>query len=157
MVQELPAPLLTVGEVAARLRVSQATVCRLVRLGNLPALRASNRIDQAALTPLFGAWWEGTVNLSGFQIAAPAIPEFKGAYEILQDPINLRYPPLPLPKDAGGAHGIAPVFAASVTWTGTGWQADRAWFDTAGAMHASNEFIWFHSDEVNGFPSVTLP
>jgi len=44
VVQELPGPLLTVGEVAARLRVSRATVYRLVRLGTLPALRVSNSI-----------------------------------------------------------------------------------------------------------------
>jgi hypothetical protein len=34
---------------------------------------------------------------------------------------------------------------------------NQDWFDTAGAMHASNELIWFHNDEVNGFPDVTLP
>jgi len=30
-------------------------------------------------------------------------------------------------------------------------------FDTAGAMHAADEMIWFHSDEINGFPTVALP
>ena len=44
VVQELPGPLLTVGEVAARLRVSRATVYRLVHLGTLPVLRVSNSI-----------------------------------------------------------------------------------------------------------------
>ena len=124
---------------------------------NATGLFLGNRVDQAALTRTFGAWWEGTVNLSGFQVASPAIPDFKAPFETLNDPLYLRYPTQPLPKNAGGAHGIAPVFAASVTWTGSGWQADRSWFDTAGAMHASNEFIWFHNDEVNGFPDVTLP
>lgn len=37
-------------------------------------------------------------------------------------------------------------------WTGI----DRN-FDTAGAMHAANEFIWLHHNEVNGFPEVALP
>ncbi len=124
---------------------------------NAAGLFLGDRIDQAGLTALFGAWWEGTVNLSGFQIAAPAIPELKGAFETLQDPVNLRYPLLPLPKDVGTPYGTAPVFSASVTWTGRGWLADQAWFDTAGAMHTSNELIWFHNDEVNGFPDVTLP
>ncbi len=54
-------------------------------------------------------------------------------------------------------HGIAPVFAASVTIGIDGWTADRDHFDTAGAMHAANEMIWFHSDEINGFPDVHLP
>ena len=45
--------LLTVREVAARLRVSRATVYRLVQAGALPVLRISNsiRIPAGALTP----------------------------------------------------------------------------------------------------------
>jgi excisionase family DNA binding protein len=45
--------LLTVREVAARLRVSRATVYRLVQAGALPVLRISNsiRIPEAALSP----------------------------------------------------------------------------------------------------------
>ena len=45
--------LLTVREVAARLRVSRATVYRLVQAGALPVLRVSNsiRIPEAALAP----------------------------------------------------------------------------------------------------------
>ena len=124
---------------------------------NAAGIFLGDRIDQANLTRISGAWWEGTVNLSGFQIAAPAIPDFKGAYELDQDPIYLRYPLLPLPQDVGKPFGTAPVFAASVKWNGRGWKADQEWFDTAGAMHASNEFVWFHYDEVNGFPEVSLP
>jgi len=44
VVQGILGRLLTVGEVAARLRVSRATVYRLVRLGGIPALRVSNAI-----------------------------------------------------------------------------------------------------------------
>ena len=40
--------------------------------------------------------------------------------------------------------------------TGQWTEIDR-YFDTAGAMHAANEFIWLHHDEVNGFPEVELP
>jgi excisionase family DNA binding protein len=45
--------LLTVREVAARLRVSRATVYRLVQAGALPVLRVSNsiRIPEGALVP----------------------------------------------------------------------------------------------------------
>ena len=45
--------LLTVREVAARLRVSRATIYRLVQAGALPVLRVSNsiRIPEAALAP----------------------------------------------------------------------------------------------------------
>lgn len=120
---------------------------------NSAMLFLGDRIDQVAAKDTFGKWWEGTVDLSGVQIAAPAIPDFKGAYETNQDPLNLRYPALPLPADAGGQFGIAPVFAASITWKHHAWQADQSNFDTAGAMHTSTEMMWFHNDEVNGFPT----
>ena len=44
VVQEIPGPLLTVAEVAVRLRVSRASIYRLVQAGVLPALRISNSI-----------------------------------------------------------------------------------------------------------------
>jgi excisionase family DNA binding protein len=53
VVRGVPGALLTVREVAARLRVSRATVYRLVRAGALPVLRVSNsiRIPAGALVP----------------------------------------------------------------------------------------------------------
>jgi excisionase family DNA binding protein len=44
VVQTTPGSLLTVGEVAARLQVSRATVYRLVQAEAFPALRISNSI-----------------------------------------------------------------------------------------------------------------
>jgi len=60
-----------------------------------------------------------------------------------------------MPPMAGGDFGIAPVFATEVKWDGSQWSVTNGNFDSAGAMHASNEFIWFHNDEVNGFPEVS--
>jgi len=40
---------------------------------------------------------------------------------------------------------------SSVTYEDGKWEIDRT-FDAAGAMHASNEMIWLHHDEVDGFP-----
>jgi excisionase family DNA binding protein len=53
VVHDAVGPLLTVREVADRLRVSRATVYRLVQAGALPTLRISNsiRIPAGALTP----------------------------------------------------------------------------------------------------------
>jgi hypothetical protein len=132
---------------------------------NAARLFLGTRIDQAAATATFGAWWEGTVNLSGLEISSPAVDQLKMPYELLDPPgrgitpqpiLDYRYPTVPLPADAGGPHGIAPVLAASITWDGHRWIADSSHFDTAGAMHAADEFIWFHSDEINGFPTVNL-
>lgn len=133
---------------------------------NSASLWLGDRIDQNAESAMFGAWWEGTVDLSGIEISSPAVNQMKAPFELLEPPgrgttfqpiLNYRYPTVPLPENAGGPHGIAPVFAASVLWDGNAWHADQDRFDTAGAMHAANEMIWFHSDEINGFPTVTLP
>lgn len=133
---------------------------------NAGRLWLGTRIDQVAARGDFGKWWEGSVDLSGLEISSPAVGDMKAAYELLDPPgrgsanqpqLNYRYPAVALPQDAGGLHGIAPVFAASVTIGIDGWTADRDHFDTAGAMHAANEMIWFHSDEINGFPDVHLP
>jgi excisionase family DNA binding protein len=53
LVQEIQGRLLTVGEGATRLRVSRATVYRLVRLDSIPSLRISNaiRVPANALEP----------------------------------------------------------------------------------------------------------
>lgn len=121
---------------------------------NASRLFLGARIDQVQAAAVFAGFYEGTVNLSGLQISAPPVDQFKDPFEQAQPEINLRYPGLPFPADAGGAYGIAPVFAASVKFSAQGWKADQSNFDTAGAMHTANEMIWFHNDEVNGFPIV---
>jgi hypothetical protein len=57
---------------------------------------------------------------------------------------------------AGGKYGVAPVFATEVRFDGSKWTVTDGRFDSAGAMHASNEFIRFHNDEVNGFPQPPI-
>jgi hypothetical protein len=125
-------------------------------LGSINAARLflGPRIDQVQAEELFAGFYEGTVNISGLQISAPPIGLFKAPFEQEEPPLFLRYPTTPYPPMAGGDYGIAPVFAASVTWDGAGWTADQYNFDTAGAMHTANEMIWFHNDEVNGFPEI---
>ena len=61
---------------------------------------------------------------------------------------------MPVPPKAGGTFGIAPVFGSEIQWGSGKWILVNGRFDAAGAMHASNEFIWFHNDEVNGFPEL---
>ena len=132
---------------------------------NAAQLFFGTRIDQDRANSIFGAWWEGAVNLSGLEISSPALNEMKGAYERLDPPgrgsaaqpeLNYRYPTVPLPQDAGAPHGIAPVFAGSVTWDRPVLDRRQESLDVAGAMHAANEMIWFHGDELNGFLSVNF-
>lgn len=132
---------------------------------NSAQLFLGTRIDQPAAGTVFAAWWEGSVNRSGLEIASPALDQMKAPFELLDPPgtgtapapaLNYRYPSVPLPENAGGADGVAPVFAASVRWRSGHWTARHDWFDVAGAMHAANEMIWFHGDEINGFPDGHL-
>ncbi|MEJ2746650.1 MAG: hypothetical protein P8183_01830 [Anaerolineae bacterium] len=125
-------------------------------LGSINAARLflGDRIDQVRAEEIFAGFYEGTVNIGGLLIAAPPVELFKAPFEQEEPELFLRYPTTPFPPMAGGDYGIAPVFAASVTWDGAQWSADQGNFDTAGAMHTANEMIWFHNDEVNGFPEI---
>jgi len=127
-----------------------------VIMGALNSLKfyAGEAVNQAAVRELFARFFRSAVNESGLQQAVPPVPVAKGAFEQDEPEIFYGYPALPKPPMAGGEFGIAPVFAAEVSFDMGAWTVTNRNFDTAGAMHASNEFIWFHNDEVNGFPEL---
>ena len=129
-------------------------------MGALNALRTFETadVDADAVNEVFTSFWEHAVNISGLQQSAPPLTAVKAPFEYEGEPPTFfRYnDSQPFPPMAGGAHGIAPVFATSVQYADGAWSVVDANFDTAGAMHASNEMIWFHYDEINGFPVVDL-
>jgi hypothetical protein len=128
-----------------------------VIMGALNSIRlfAGDAVDQAKAEEMFTGFFEAAVNMSGLQQSAPPKNVAKGKFEQDEPDIYYAYPGMPMPPMAGGEFGIAPVFATEVKWDGSQWSVTNGRFDAAGAMHASNEFIWFHNDEVNGFPEVT--
>jgi len=132
-----------------------------VIMGALNSLKffGGDAVDQQAVMDTFIAFFDNAVNQSGLQQSVPPIPVAKGEFEQDEPPIWYGYPTIPIPPEAGGEFGIAPVFAGEVGWDpyGESWAVTNGDFDSAGAMHASNEFIWFHKDEINGFPEVTAP
>jgi hypothetical protein len=124
-------------------------------VGGLNAARRFGDADDRLIGRMLTGFFEGAVNLSGLQRAVPPVASGKGAFEQEDPEIFYGYPGLPLPDEIG-EFGAAPVFASSVTFdpdSGLWTEVDER-FDTAGAMHAANEFIWLHADEVNGFPVV---
>jgi hypothetical protein len=123
-------------------------------MGALNSLRlfGGNAVNQYQVETVFSDFFESVVNLSGLQQSAPPIDVLKGSFEKKHPAIYYMYPGIPMPPMAGGAYGIAPVFATEVTWDGTRWHVTNGRFDSAGSMHAANELIWFHNDEVDGFP-----
>jgi len=127
-------------------------------VGGLNAARRFGDADDRLIGRMLTGFFEGVVNLSGLQRSVPPVALGKGAFEQEDPEIFYGYPGLPLPDEVG-EFGAAPVFASSVTFdpdTGTWTEVDER-FDTAGAMHAANEFIWLHAEEVNGFPAVERP
>jgi len=123
---------------------------------NSARLFGGDAVDQTKASELFGNFFESAVNKSGLQQSVPPIPVAKGKFEQDEPPVFYGYPDISMPPMAGGEFGVAPVFATEVNWNGSQWSVADGRFDSAGAMHASNEFIWFHNDEVNGFPEVTV-
>jgi hypothetical protein len=123
-----------------------------VLLGAFNAIRlfAAKDVGAEKLAKDMTKFFETVVNISGLQISAPPI-SFIPAYKRKPTPMFHRYPTIPVPPKAGGAYGIAPVFANKVSRVFSQWVVDKT-FDTAGAMHLSNEMIWFHHDQVDGFP-----
>ena len=104
---------------------------------------------------VFQDYFEAAVNKSDMQLSAPPMAALP-AYEHFPDELFHRYPTLAKPPQRAGtmSKGTVPVFSSSLVWDeGTkSYQATENRFDTAGAMHLANEMIWFHVDEVGGFP-----
>lgn len=115
---------------------------------------AGDAVDQTSVEDLFTNFYLNVVNKSGLQQSVPPIPVAKGAFEQDEPTIYYGYPTIPMPSMAGGDFGVAPVFATEVSFDAGKWAVTNTNFDSAGAMHASNEFIWFHNHEVNGFPEI---
>ncbi|GAB4548590.1 MAG: hypothetical protein Fur002_25520 [Anaerolineales bacterium] len=91
------------------------------------------RQHQQHANDLFTAVYLNLVNKSGLQQSVLPVDAGKDKFEQEEPAIFYGYPTLPMPPMAGGDFGVAPVFASEVTFS----------------------FIWFHNDEVNGFPEVT--
>jgi len=129
-----------------------------VIMGSVSSMRlfGGDAVDQAKAEEIFTGFFESVVNMSGLQMSAPPKNVAKGVFEQDEPDIYYAYPGMAMPPMAGGEFGLAPVFATEVSWDGSQWSVTNGRFDAAGAMHASNEFIWFHNDEVNGFPEVSV-
>ncbi len=127
-------------------------------LGAINSLKlfAGNDVDQDRVEQVFTGFYESAVNLSGLQQSVPPKTVAKGEFEQGHPDIYYGYPGISYPPMAGGKYGVAPVFASEVRFDGSKWTVTDSRFDSAGAMHASNEFIWFHNDEVNGFPQPAI-
>ena len=129
-------------------------------IGTLNAMRIFETadIDADLAEEVFKTFHEEVINKGGLLLSAPPIKAVKSPFEYEGEPETyFRYDTTqPYPPMAGGEFGVAPVFATSIALKNGTWTVTNSNFDSAGAMHTSNEMIWLHYDEINGFPEVDM-
>ncbi len=130
-------------------------------LGALNALQryGGDSVELDRVEQVLNGFFESVVDMSGLQLSAPPVGMMMGKYETeLPSELYYRYPTVPMPPMAGKPYGIAPVFASEVTFdlSAEQWAVTNGRFDTAGAMLASNEMIWFQDYATSGFPEVKV-
>ncbi|MDH7481730.1 MAG: hypothetical protein QHH26_07135 [Armatimonadota bacterium] len=115
--------------------------------------RANSRLAELRLREFFC----NVVNLSGFQMSMPSTNFMPQWLRDREPSEHFRSGSIPLPSQANGEHGIAPVMAGEI---GYDVQSDtwsrRMIFDTPAAMHTCCEMIWINCNVVNGFPEIRL-
>ncbi len=97
------------------------------------------------------------VNISGLQMSMLS-PDFMPEWLQQREPsIHFRHSAVPLPSQAGGDFGIAPVFAGEVAYDPQSdtWSREMV-FDAPAAMHACCELLWLNHEAINGFPELRL-
>jgi hypothetical protein len=127
----------------------------------LDALLVADHADNAlvvreAAQSMLKGFVEGTVLLSGFTRSAWAPWEYP-SYEAGDLPdLWVRYPTIPYPFYAGGANGIAPVFAGQIEFVPFGgyWNVLDTLGYAPGLLHCADALIRF---DTTAFPPLTVP
>ena len=145
------------GYFESRTRLSVWEVGDIVGAFNTLLRHGDDSIDQKQLQRMFVGFFEAAVNRSGLLQAAPPKEMEASPFELARTGSDLffAYPSIPSPEEAGGTYGRAPVDATEIAFDEASgrWAVTDASFNTAGAMHASNEQIWVFGI-VSGFPTV---
>ena len=131
-------------------------------IGALNSLRfnAAEAVSRADVEAALTGFFEATVNLGGLLRSAPPKEMEASPFEIarLNNEVYFAYPGIPTPDAAGGPNGSSSVDVAVIGFdSGSGaWSPTDTAYDTAGAMHTSNEMFWVWGFQ-NGFPSSREP
>lgn len=128
-------------------------------LGALNTLRlnAGDAVQEDEVERTLIGFFEAVINKGGLMQAV--IPKEMEAspfeLERVTNDLFFAYPGIPTPDAAGGPYGSAAVDAGELRFdAGAGrWEVSDRRFDTAGAMHTSNEMLWTFGF-ISGFPTV---
>ena len=116
-------------------------------------------LDRMRVQQTYAGFFEAVVNIGGLLQAVIPKEMEASPFELVrfQNDLAFGYPGIPFPMEAGGANGTAAVHASVMTFDAEAgrWQVTDGRFDTAGAMHTSNEMFWTFGF-VDGFPDVDV-
>jgi hypothetical protein len=130
-----------------------------VILGALNAARLflGERVDREIADLRMRVFFCKTVNFAGLQMSMPSANLMPEWFRECEPDSHFRYGSMPLPQQAGGEHGIAPVFAEELGYDPQSeiWSR-RSAFDAPAAMRACCEMLWMNSEAICGFPDVRL-
>ena len=147
----------TTGSFAGVSTLSNWEVGDILGALNSLRLKAGQTVPRAEAERMLVGFFEAVVNRGGLLQAV--IPKEMEAspfeLERISNDVFFAYPGIPTPDEAHGPNGTAAVDAAEVRFDSEQgrWEVSDRHFDTAGAMHTSNEMLWTFG-MVTGFPEV---
>jgi len=124
---------------------------------NSSRLFLGERVDRELADLRMRVFFCKSLNISGLQMSMPSISFLPEWLQQREPSEHFRYGSIPLPSEADGEFGTAPVLAGEVgydpqtqTWS------RRMIYDAPAAMHACCELLWMNSEAICGFPDVKL-
>jgi len=128
-----------------------------VILGALNASRLFLRdgIDRETAGERMLIFFHRTVNYAGLQMSMPGASFLPGWFREHEPVTHFRHDSIPLPTQAGGRFGTAPVLAGELGYDPhmQVWSR-RMIFDAPAAMRAVCEMLWMNSEAIPGFPEA---
>ena len=124
---------------------------------NSTIVNGSDQVSSRVAQDVYASFFEATVNIGGLLQAR--IPKQMEAspfeLERITNDLLFAYPSIPAIMAAGGPNGTAAVHASRIAFDMDAgqWRVTDRRFDTAAAMHTSNEMMWTFG-LVSGFPTI---
>lgn len=126
---------------------------------NSAAINGGDGVDARAVQNVYAGLFESIVSIGGLMQARVPVAMEVSPFEMerMNEDIFFAHPSVPTPGEAGGPYGTAAVHASEFKFDESTerWVVTNHRFETAGAMHTSNEMMWTFG-LVSAFPEVDL-
>ncbi len=118
-----------------------------------------NGVDSARIQDVYAGLFESIVSIGGLIHARVPVAMEVSPFELerIGKDIFFAHPSVPTPDQAGGPYGTAAVHASEFRFDEEfgRWVVTNDRFETAGAMHTSNEMMWTFGI-ISAFPEVDI-